>query len=503
VSIVEKTLQRLDRPGNTAPGAPPVAAPPHTVERDLLYVAGGARQRRRPWALWLALLLLAGTGLLYFGLLQMGPATAPLLSAGSLGQAVQAPRPAIEAVSPEPAATPVPVLALPDAAAQVPTAAPAPMNAPLPTPLPAPLVAAATNPALPPPWLLRGWEAVPSGGLMQALPIWEQGALTLPDQQLLIVGHAFLDRHGMNAALARRDLGWAVFAVRQTSAAPQGQAAQYRVVVLVPPKPAPGLLEAVAARFGRADWLSAAALKQRLPSAQPQLPVATTAADPSSAAAPVALAQAQPPRVPGAPVVPVPPAADLPPPAQPQWLQLPVPPAGSAAATGPADAAPAAPARSERRDWENRANQVRELLRQGAFVQVAEQAEGLSRDFPDRWEPWFWLGTAALARGQLAPAEQALERSLALNAGAAQVWVQRGIVAQERGDHAAAVRFLSQAVAQAPRMPEAHLNLGFSFDALGRTSEAERSFRAFLHLTEGNAVYALQRQHIQGWLARR
>jgi len=136
-------------------------------------------------------------------------------------------------------------------------------------------------------------------------------------------------------------------------------------------------------------------------------------------------------------------------------------------------------------------------------VQVAEQAEGLARDFPDRWEPWFWLGTAALARGQLAPAEQALERSLALNAGAAQVWVQRGIVAQERGDHAAAVRFLSQAVAQAPRMPEAHLNLGFSFDALGRSSEAERSFRAFLHLTEGNAVYALQRLHIQDWLARR
>lgn len=524
MSIVDKTLQRLDGGNNPAPLAEPVAAPLHTVERDLLYVAG-ARKRRSPWALRLALLLLAMAGLVYFGLQQLAPPAAPVPQLpAQAGHAIEPPRPVLGVAAPEPVAPVLagapaaPAIVAPAAPNPVPLATPAPATAPLPSPVPAtqaPAAATASAPssALPQlPWLQRGWEVAQAEGVQQALTIWEQGALTLPDPQLLIVGHAFLDRHGMNAALARRDPSWAVFAVREAAAARQGQAAQYRVVVLVPPNPPSGLLEAVAAQFGRADRLSAAALKRRISGAEPQ-------------------AQASQPRVLGAQVATAPPLADTAAPAQ--RLQLPGPPPVAATASGPvgpatpssaalaaavpaqaapvsaplavdpAAAAPPAPPRPDRRDWENRANQARELLRQGAFVLVAEHAEAMTRDFPDRWEPWFWLGTAALSRGQLPVAEQSLDRALALNAGVAQVWIQRGIVAQERGDHSAAARFLTQATSLAPRIPEAHLNLGFSFDALGRSSEAERSFRAFLQLTEGNAVYALQRQHIQDWLARR
>ena len=524
MSIVDKTLQRLDSAKQLAPGAPDASdasdatAPLHSIQQDLLYVTG-VRKRRKPWALWLALLLLAVMGLVYGWALQFGPGAAPV---PPQGQVIAPAQPPVEVVGQVVVPEPLPVAAAPAA----PDALPEPPQQPPPQPPPQ---VALPSAAQQPEWMQRGWAVVRAEGLMQALPIWERGLQTLPDQQLLIVGDAFLDRHGMNAALARRDPSWAVFAVREAGVAQQGRAGQYRVVVLVPPNPPPDLLEAVAAQFGRADRLRAAALKRRTLGTEPPVQVATATAQSAAARAPAALAQAQQPQVQATPVVPVRPSlADTPAPVQPQRLQLPGPLPRVAAANGPdgqaspasaapapaapvlaplasdpATAAPQAAQRLGRRDWENRANHARELLRQGAFAQVAQHAEAMTRDFPDRWEPWFWLGTAALSGGQLTQAEQALDRALELNQGVAQVWIQRGIVAQERGNHAAAVRFLNEAASLAPRVPEAHLNLGFSLDAQGRSSEAERSFRTFLQLTQGNANYDLQRQHIQDWLARR
>lgn len=532
MSIVDRTLQRLDGSGTASKaGAAPTDGPDAHMAHDLLYVAG-ARKARAPWVLWL-LLPLAGAALAYWLLAPALPGAAPALTPSSVVSAApEAPPAALVALAPQAAqAAQAPMDAAQAPAAAAAVAAPSLGPAPAPSAVaaivaPAPAPAAPAANAMPAPeWIERGWDLASREGLMQALPVWEQGLQTLPDAQLLLVGHAFLDRHGMNSALARRAADWAAFAVREASATRQGLAVRYRVVLLLPTGVTPVLEQQVAAQFGRSDRIRAATLKRRVAraggvqpavAAAPELVVAAPAAPaarPTPAAAPaatVASAMSVAPATPAAPVhsaasaqahaAPTAAASPNRPTRAPEIIALPPPPQ---AALLPEPAPTPPPVRPDRREWEARTTEVRELMRQGAFGPVAERAESLMRDFPDRWEPQFWFGTAALAQGRLPQAEQALDRALELNAGVAQVWIQRGIVAQERGDHSAAVRFLSQAAQMAPRLPEAHLNLGFSLDAIGRTSEAERSLSTFLVLTEGNPAYALQRQHIEQRLARR
>jgi len=169
-------------------------------------------------------------------------------------------------------------------------------------------------------------------------------------------------------------------------------------------------------------------------------------------------------------------------------------PAGNpdAAVSGAAGVSVAAEANT----WENRASAIREQLKAEAYAEVARDAQSLTRDFPDRWESWFWLGTAQLAQGQMEAADTALERAAGLNPKVAQIWVQRAIVAQERGDHAAAVRLLSEARELSPKSPQIYLNLGYSNDALGSLAEAEKNYLRFLSLTEGDDAYLLQRKPV-------
>jgi hypothetical protein len=52
-----------------------------------------------------------------------------------------------------------------------------------------------------------------------------------------------------------------------------------------------------------------------------------------------------------------------------------------------------------------------------------------------------------------------------------------------------------------PDVPEIYLNQGYSEYALGAVRDAERSFRAFLKLTESRSLYVQQRQVVTEWLA--
>ncbi len=155
------------------------------------------------------------------------------------------------------------------------------------------------------------------------------------------------------------------------------------------------------------------------------------------------------------------------------------------------------------RGWDSRAATIREQIKVGAYAEIATSARMLIQDFPDRWEPWFWLGTAQLALGQREAAETALERASNINPKDARIWVQRAVVEQERGDHAAALRLLGIARDLSPASPQIYLNMGYSNDALGQTGKAEDNYHRFLALTEGNGSYLTQRKSILQRLAGR
>lgn len=484
MSIVDSTLQRLGTPeAKPAAAAQNLSAPP-SLDGDLLFVAG-PRKARQPLALWLGLVFLAGGAAAYLLLPGAGKAPAdiePLPGSVAVKEVPPVPLPAPAAAPVAPAAAAVRPVSVPETV-PLPAVAEMPQEAKL---LPAAAVPATTiaAPALPEPepdlpWLMDGWAAVDAGHLEQACVAWEAGLRGLPNDRRLIVGYAYLDASGLRAAFHRRVPEWATFAFRE------GRAGQYRIAVLAPLSGASELRAAIGERFGRADLVSAGYLKMRIVSAR------ETPAKPKREAS-VPKIEVPKPETPGAAAPKLDAEKKVKPEVQ-RREQGDMPGAPTAAQEASHEAA---------RRWEGRAGGVREQLRLGAYGPAAMAAEALTKDFSERWEPWYWLGTAQLARGQLAAAEQSLDRALKQNARVAQIWIQRAVAAQERSDHQSAVQFLAEALALEPRIPEIYLNMGFSNDALGRSADAEKNFGSFLALTEGNAVYAVQRKHIQDRLSR-
>lgn len=139
------------------------------------------------------------------------------------------------------------------------------------------------------------------------------------------------------------------------------------------------------------------------------------------------------------------------------------------------------------------------LVQAGDYSAGGELLQGLLVAGFDGWEAWFWLGTAYLGNGELVEADHALSEALRRDPAQAQLWVQRAIIAQERGDHARALGWLREARNLSPQAPDVHLNIGYSAEAMGLRDEAAKAYRDFLRFTEGRESFASQRN----WVTRR
>ena len=112
------------------------------------------------------------------------------------------------------------------------------------------------------------------------------------------------------------------------------------------------------------------------------------------------------------------------------------------------------------------------------------------------WEVLFWIGSAKLGLGLYDEADDYFKNALALNAEMPQLWTQRAIIAQERNNHIAALKFLHKAQTLSPSAPEIILNIAYSNDALGDRNGAVFAYREFLAITRGNSLFAQQRQAV-------
>ena len=121
---------------------------------------------------------------------------------------------------------------------------------------------------------------------------------------------------------------------------------------------------------------------------------------------------------------------------------------------------------------------------------------------PERWEPWFWLGTAQLGLGQWEKARASLLEGLARDATVPQLWVQRALVSQQEGRFGEALDSLRQAELLAPTLPEVHLNLAYSLDVSGNRLVALKHYRTFLTLTEGKKAYHATRRKVLDRISR-
>lgn len=140
--------------------------------------------------------------------------------------------------------------------------------------------------------------------------------------------------------------------------------------------------------------------------------------------------------------------------------------------------------------------QGKSLVEKRLYSEAAEALIPLFRSPSERWEPWFWMGSAQLGLGNLDEAERHFEEGLARDGAVAQLWVQYALVAQQRGKYGMALDALRQGELLAPDLPAVQLNLGHSLETLGQARPAAEHYHTFLSLTEGDPPYHAIRKKV-------
>ena len=136
------------------------------------------------------------------------------------------------------------------------------------------------------------------------------------------------------------------------------------------------------------------------------------------------------------------------------------------------------------------------LIEQQSHAEAKEVLEPLFVDPPSTWEPWFWMGTAQLGLGNLGKAEEAFMEGLVRNDTVPYLWVQRAVIAQQRGHYGQAMDALRQAELLDPDLPEVQLNLAYNLEHQGNERLARRHYQQYLSLTEGNLTYHAVRRKV-------
>lgn len=137
----------------------------------------------------------------------------------------------------------------------------------------------------------------------------------------------------------------------------------------------------------------------------------------------------------------------------------------------------------------NRLPQARQLIQAGEYEEAVSLLSPLFKNPPVNWEPWFWMGTALLGQGHLEEADQFFLSGLARNDKIPQLWIQRALVAHQRGEYQLAIHELRRAESLDAAIPHTQLNMGYAYEKLGNDRLANEYYAKFLKLSEGNPAF--------------
>ena len=127
----------------------------------------------------------------------------------------------------------------------------------------------------------------------------------------------------------------------------------------------------------------------------------------------------------------------------------------------------------------SRLRHARHLIQSGEYEDAVALLSPLFHDPPVQWQPWFWMGTALLGQGDAEQADQFFLSGLARNDKIPQLWIQRALVAQQRGDYQLAIHELRQAESLEAGLPHIHLNMGYAYEQLGNDRLANQYYGNF------------------------
>lgn len=118
-----------------------------------------------------------------------------------------------------------------------------------------------------------------------------------------------------------------------------------------------------------------------------------------------------------------------------------------------------------------RAGYPHEALREAASLKSVPQAD---------WRPWFYSATANILLGYLDDARDDLDEALVRDGSVPEVWVQLAVLEQERGNHAAALQYLSIAGELDPNLGQIHLNRAYSLERMEDYPAALLAYQDYL-----------------------
>lgn len=138
-------------------------------------------------------------------------------------------------------------------------------------------------------------------------------------------------------------------------------------------------------------------------------------------------------------------------------------------------------------------------IEHGKLPEAIQTLEALQA-VDNSWEIHFWLGTAYLLQGRHQDAAQSLDHALRLQSEIAEIWVQRAIVEQERGNTDAAIQLLGIAQQIDSHCAKAYLNAAYLYEQTGKYEAARNAYIHFLKLSPQDTLNRHIREHIHSRL---
>ncbi len=130
---------------------------------------------------------------------------------------------------------------------------------------------------------------------------------------------------------------------------------------------------------------------------------------------------------------------------------------------------------------------MRSLLYTPLSVLLLSVSMSACRPQPQTSDDWFEQGMAQIQHREADAAIESFDRAIALGNPNAAVYINRGILYDEKGDYAAAIADYTTAIQQSPDLDEAYYNRGNTYHQLG---EFEKSVADYSKAIEIRPAYA-------------
>ncbi len=140
-------------------------------------------------------------------------------------------------------------------------------------------------------------------------------------------------------------------------------------------------------------------------------------------------------------------------------------------------------------------NEIKVLIQHGHYIEAIEKLKA-DEDLSKSWQSNFWLGTAYLLNGQLDQAAIALDYALSLQGEVADIWIQRAIVEQERGNYAPSLQLLNVALQLNNKSADTYLNAAYAYEHQGNIRAARDAYGTYLRLSAQSPHAGFSRQQV-------